>query len=169
MTVPEVIQKALDFEEHGAQYYQEKAKEAANPLVKRLFLALAVEENQHQLRIQEIYQALKNDGPWPESNAGTVLQDVIKRYFSNLSEDERKIADNTDALSVAMDLEKKGYAMYQDAAAKAATPLEKEFFRSMQAEEGGHYEALENVYYYLTDTEDWFSSEESKVWNWMSW
>lgn len=167
MSIPTMIQQALDFEEKGATFYQAKAGEAANPLVKRLFLALAIEENQHQLRIQEIYHALQSDGPWPEATGASTLQEVIRSLFSNLSAAERKVSDNVEALVMAMEMERKGYAMYQEAM-QGSEGVEQRFFRSMMAEEGAHLEALENVYYFLTDTEDWFASEESKVWNWMT-
>ena len=166
--VPEVIQQALDFEEKGASYYQDKAKDAKNPLVKRLFLGLAVEENQHQMRIHEIYQAMKAGEEFPPNTTGHKLEDSIRTYFKSLSKEELKLEDNVEALTVAMDLERRGYAMYQDAAAKSSSTTEKEFFKSMQKEEGDHLNALENVYYFLTDTEDWFANEESKVWNWMN-
>lgn len=164
---PEVIREALAFEEKGAEYYQEQARKAENQLVKRLFLSLAVEENQHQLTIQEIYQAMQDGRKLPNQRKGARLQETIGSFFANLSEEERKWSDNVEALVLAMDLEKKGYAMYQKAAERTTDSGEKEFFRAMQVEEGEHLEALENVYYYLTDSEDWFAQEESKVWNWM--
>ncbi len=165
---PEVIQQALDFEEKGASYYQNKAKEAKNPLVKRLFLSLAVEENEHQMRIHEIYQAMKTGQDFPEASTGHSLEDSIRDFFKSLSQSELKLEDNVEALTVAMDLERTGYAMYQDAADKSSTNAEKEFFKAMQKEERDHLTALENVYYFLTDTEDWFANEEAKVWNWMN-
>lgn len=166
--VPDVIQQALQFEERGADYYNDEAQKAKNPLVKRLFSSLAIEEKQHQERIQEIYTALMSGKKWPETVVSDSLEVSIRGYFSGLGEEERRVAENTDALLVAIEMEKKGHAMYRDAAARTAETLEKEFFSAMQKEELDHLEALQNVYYYLTNTEDWFSEEESKTWNWMT-
>ena len=35
-------------------------------------------------------------------------------------------------------------------------------------EENDHLTVIENVYFYLTRTGDWFASQEDRVWNWMN-
>ena len=48
------------------------------------------------------------------------------------------------------------------------TTAEDEFFTGLKAEEGKHLEAIENVFFYLERTGDWFASNEDRVWNWMN-
>ena len=67
-----------------------------------------------------------------------------------------------------MEFEKKSYGLYSELSKKSTPGPEMEFYSELMKQEEEHCEALENVYYYLTNTGDWFEREESKVWNWMN-
>jgi len=100
---------------------------------------------------------------------GEKLEFVIRAFFHEAKKDESiKLADNVKGLELAMQMEKKGYAMYEQFLAKAKDANEKLFYKELLKQENSHYEALANVHLYLTQTSDWFTDEESKVWNWMN-
>ncbi len=76
--------------------------------------------------------------------------------------------DSADVLKKAMELERKSYELYTASMDRAASEDEKSFYDKLRQQEEKHYEALENVYYYLTQTGDWFAQDENKAWNWMN-
>lgn len=170
--IPEAIQKAFEFERHGAKFYLELAASTQNRLARQLLNSLAKDEVQHVMDIDEIYLNLKDGNKAPEHierDSAIKIEDSIKNFFKKLDRDKlRNDLDDIDSLKMAMELEQKGYDMYNNAMKSAEDPNLKEFFRLLREEEKEHLTALENVYYYLTNPADWFSQTESEVWNWMN-
>jgi len=60
----EAVQVALDFETKGFEFYKKAAAEAADEREKALFSALADEEQEHYLILQNTYSFLKDTGNW---------------------------------------------------------------------------------------------------------
>jgi rubrerythrin len=67
-----------------------------------------------------------------------------------------------------MDMEWYSYKMYEKLWKEAVDGPEKDFFKQLMAEETKHYEALSNVYAYMTNNGDWLERSESETWNWMN-
>ncbi len=167
----DALKVSIDFERRGVGLYLQLAGKTKNPLSRRLYYNLAQQEIQHVLKFEDIYEDLKQHNNWPRWTVeeGEKLEFVIKEFFHSVKKDNLiKLADNVKGLELAMDIEKKGYAMYQGFLNKAKDANEKLFYRELLKQENSHYEALANVHLYLTQTSDWFSEEESKVWNWMN-
>ncbi len=169
--ITDALKISIDFEKRGVGLYLLLATKTKNPLAKRLFYNLAMQEIQHILKFEDIYQDLKDNNKWPRWTVeeGEKLEFVIRAFFHEAKKDESiKLADNVKGLELAMQMEKKGYAMYEQFLAKAKDANEKLFYKELLKQENSHYEALANVHLYLTQTSDWFTDEESKVWNWMN-
>lgn len=165
------LEKSLDFERKGSEFYIKLGIDTRQALAKNLFYNLARQEINHIIRIEEIFNAIKRDAPWPEVSARKIseIENEMKKVFDKLGKHTRKVKlDNLEGYRLAIDMEKQGYEMYKEFSKKAIDEREKQFFAAMTEEEKTHLEALDNVYYFLTESKDWLSVEESKVWNWMS-
>ena len=162
--------RSYDLERRGLDFYLSSATKCRNILAKRALFSLAQEEIQHMMKIDEILSVIDKNENWPD--AGFKASDIeisIRDFF-----EKTKVAasapdkDSVAVIKEAMEFEKKSYELYSDLENKGSSENEKRFYSQLRQQEGAHYEALENVYYYLSKTGDWFGQEESKAWNWMN-
>lgn len=155
--------KAIEFEKNGVYMYLEAAGKTENPLARKLFYSLAIEEIEH---ISFIEEKLKADSIAIDDDN---IEKRIKEVFQSLEKKEiREDSDNVEGLEKALEMEKKGKELYLSLREEAKEEEEKAFFTKLAKEEERHLESLENVYHYLTDADDWFHSTESNTWNWMN-
>ncbi|ADL07004.1 DUF892 family protein [Thermosediminibacter oceani] len=164
----EALEKALNFEKEGFEFYKKIAAEMQNPLAKRLFESLAEQEKEHMKKIKEIYESLDFAASSNQPATAAGIEEELKKIFFELEESRRKMPlDHLEGYKLAMEMEKKGYNMYREFTQTAASESEKKFFEALMQEEKEHLNSLDNVYRFLTDTPTWYSEEESRVWNWM--
>jgi rubrerythrin len=168
-TLKDALNSALNLEHVGHDYYVKIAGKAENTLTKEVFTALAGQELVHIERIQEIFNNLQFEGVNPHAQPDE-MQKMIKGIFARFSSHERSTwaMDNSEAYEYAQDLERQSIAMYDKLAGESTNPVEKQFFDELSREENYHLNALENVFFFLQRTGDWFDHEESRVWNWMN-
>jgi len=168
------LKVALDYENEGLAFYTKAATGATNPLSRRLFRTLAGQEIEHAKKVEEIYSLIERGRrlPTPEKlkkvGGHVELEKDIKDFFKTV--DRKSLRDdigNVEAMRVALNIEKKSFDLYSELAKDAGNESEREFLLALKKEEQQHMDALDNVYYYLTDPKMWFSSDESRVWNWM--
>ncbi len=165
------LEKALDFERKGSEFYIRLGIDTKQTLAKNLFYSLAKQEIDHMVSIEEIFDAIGHDAAWPrmETAPAGEIEGEMRRIFDSLDQKSReKELDNIKGYELAIEMEKDGHRMYKEFSERATDDREKRFFLALAGEEASHLEALDNVYYFLTRSEDWLSGEESKVWNWMS-
>lgn len=166
------LKKAYDLEKKGLEFYIDMAVKIKNALARRTLFYLAEEEIKHMMKIDDVVAALDKEGKWPQAEVGPQFSDIeisLKAFFEKTG--KAAFAENRDnawMISKAMEFERASYEFYAELANKAGSENEKRFYAELKAQEEEHYEALENVYHYLTDTGDWFGKEESRVWNWMN-
>ena len=170
----EWLKVALDFENEGLQFYTKATSESSNVLSKRLFRTLAAQETEHAKKIEEIYGLVEGgkELPPPEKlkkiGAHVDVEKDIKEFFGTTDRESlRRDMGNVEAMEMALGIEKKSYDLYSEQLKDATNESERAFLKALKNEENKHIEALDNVYYYLTDPDMWFSSDESRVWNWM--
>lgn len=164
----EAYNAALDMESKGHKYYVDIAEKASNTLTKAVFASLAEQELWHIKRIHELYERAGECivDSHPPGTVEDAVKEVLKRFESK--ELDALKMDNAQAYEYAMILEREGALLYEKLAEESKTPAEAEFFMGLLAEEDKHLEALENVFFYLERTGDWFASQEDHVWNWMN-
>lgn len=165
------LQFALEFERTGAQMYLDLAAQTDNPLGKKLFYSLAVEEVDHARQIDTLAAQMKDLSGIGVLDTPSLppVTEVIKTFFSTADKTSLKGSVSTiAAYEHAMKMEREGYAAYKDFAATAATSAERTFFTRLMEQEQGHLDAIANVYSYLTGTGDWLQDDESHTWNWMN-
>ncbi len=159
---------ALQVEQEGHDYYTKNARQAANPLAHKVFISLAEQELQHAAWIKQLAEGASV--PEIDRKTGSI-EKVVKSLFDELSEQERAgwKRQNTEVYKQAMELEKKSYHLYKELSTSMATAEQRSFFQQLMEMENEHLISLQNVYYYLTETKDWFSQQEPAAgWNWMT-
>ncbi len=167
------LHRAYELEKKGLEFYIESAVKSKNALARRTLFSLAQEEIKHMMTVDEISFALDNTEKWPKTTAlgPESIEESIKEFFNNTGKefiDRDRDNDGAYIIEEAMEFEKKSYELYSELSKTAAPGPEREFYTELIEQEEWHCEALENVYYYLTNTGDWFEKEESRSWNWMN-
>lgn len=164
------LAKSYDLEKRGLDFYISSATKCINSLAKRALFSLAQEEIQHMIKIDEISSIIDKSGKWPDTGFKASDIEISIRDFFEKAKPAVSAADNENAAIIkkAMEFERKSYELYSVLEKNGSSDNERSFYGQLKQQEEKHYEALENVYYYLSKTGDWFEHEESKAWNWMN-
>ncbi len=150
----------------GHDYYAKAADEADNPLSKSLLQRLAAEELQHRDQVLRMAESKMQ----PTSEESSNIEDAVRQVFDRFSARQRKEwkGSNLSVYERAIELERESLKLYRDLLSQASEPAEISLLEELIEEEIRHRDALDNVYYYLNDSADWLSMEESRRWNWMN-
>ncbi|MFC1924223.1 ferritin family protein [Chloroflexota bacterium] len=163
----QALEKALQMEIEGQEFYRKAEQGSDSSLAKELFRHLVEEENLHINKINEIYRAIKSRAEWP--NEETVfkheksLKSVFKEAIENMDKNVKVSSSEIEAFKTAMDMEDKSYSFYNSRVEEAVSPAEKSFYQALTAEERGHYLTLLDSYEYLTDPQGWFVKQEHSI------
>ncbi len=160
----EILQDAIQMEVDGKEFYQRASQRSSNKLGKELFQRLADEEDDHQKKFQQIYDALKEGQDWPDvkppSQKGKKLKSIFAEATKELGSKIKVSQSELDTIKTAMDMENKTHDFYYSWSERSTFPVEKRFYQALAAEERGHYLALLDSYEYLTDPVGWFTVKE---------
>jgi rubrerythrin len=159
-----ILQDAMRMEVEGKEFYQQASQKSGNKLAKGLFQRLAIEEDEHRAKFEEIFQALNKGQDWPAveppSWGGKQLKSIFVEATKELGSGTRVAESELVAIKTAMDMENKTYDLYHSRSEQSALPQEKRFYQALAAEERGHYLALVDSHDYLTDPAGWFTRKE---------
>ncbi|MBU2502465.1 ferritin family protein [bacterium] len=157
-TCLEILEKAITFEEEGMAFFQDRAQNAPSALERNLFNSLAKDEAGHKAHLIQIREDLLREG------TVDVLPDVsedhvanVRSIFENALEEANDPYDfqleEFEILKGAMDVERRGYGMYAQAAADVTSTRAKELFLHLASEEQNHFTLLKNTFDYMSDPE----------------
>mgnify|MGYP001593553354 CR=1 FL=1 len=165
------LHRAYELEKKGMEFYIESAIKSKNALARRTLFSLAQEEIKHMMKVDEISFALDNTEKWPKITAlvhGSI-EESIKQFFNNTGKEFiDRDSEGAHIIEEAMEFEKNSYELYSELSKKSEPGQQREFYTELMNQEREHCDALDNVYYYLMNTGDWFEKEESRSWNWMN-
>ncbi len=160
----EAIQIAIRMEVDGKEYYLKASQESSSELGKKLLQSLAVEEDIHRHKFEEIYKTIWNKKAWPwtdfQPDGGKRLRTIFARATEEMGSDIKALATELDAVQTAMDMENKTYDFYKSQTEKANYDAERDFYKTLAAEEREHHLILLDYYEYLKDPAGWFVSKE---------
>jgi len=163
-TIVEALKFAIQMEIDGKDFYQKSEESSSTKLGRELFQWLAGEEDKHRQRFENIYQAIKKNQAWPDTDIQPAKSDKLRTIFSTARAASTPPTDEQSAelksIAAAMDMEQKSQEFYQGQGAVATYPAERTFFNSLAAEEHGHYLALVDYREYLVDPAGWFRKSE---------
>ncbi|MFC1862013.1 ferritin family protein [Chloroflexota bacterium] len=160
----EAVQFAIQMEIDGREFYLKASQKSSNELGEKLFQSLAAEEDIHRQKFVKIYDTLRNKKAWPviipQMDSGKSPTTVFAQAIEETSSDAKAPATELDAVKTAMDMENKTYDFYQSRGKTATYDAEKDFYRSLAAEESTHHLILLDYYEYLKDPAGWFVKKE---------
>ena len=160
----EALQLAIQMEIDGKEYYQKASQESENRLGKELFQWLAAEEDKHQQKFRDIYEAIKKKKAWADIDIKLGIGERAGSLFSRAREaadpEVKEVTAELNAISKAMDMENKSHSFYKLHSEKTTCDAEKKFFESLAAEENGHHLALIGYREYLIDPAGWLRQME---------
>ncbi|OGP52007.1 MAG: hypothetical protein A2Y79_12080 [Deltaproteobacteria bacterium RBG_13_43_22] len=161
----DMLSTALEMEEKGKAFYQKARGSCRNPQCQEIFSALMEDEVIHTARIKQIHNKLTSGkcwtGDWESIKGFSGDPDLLFRNLAGKGGKKIK-AKTTDleAVDIGLDLESASVKFYQEHRARATDPIEAAFLDQMILEESGHWKALKDTRYYLTDPEGWFMEKE---------
>ncbi len=162
----ETLKKAMAIELKEKGFYLAAAEAAVNPVAKRLFERLALEEDVHAERFKSIEAELSKGNDWPvavaaPSSGGSHLKAVVSAFNKGANpKDVVAARSELDAMKQAMAKELEAYDMYRTRASETGSQAEKKFYTTLAGEERGHHLALLDSYEYLTDPAGWYTVKE---------
>ncbi len=160
----EALQIAIQMEIDGKEYYLRVSQSSGNQLGRQLFQSLAAEEDLHQQKFKEIYNAISNRRAWPktdfQSDGGKKLRTIFAKATEEMGVNIKAPATELDAIQTAMGMENKTYDFYKSQGKNAAYDVERDFYETLAAQEKEHHLVLLDYYEYLKDPAGWFVTKE---------
>lgn len=164
MGILEAVKYAIQMEIDGKQFYTLSGKNSDNRVSKELFAWLAVQEDYHRKRCEEIFRSIAAKKGWPASptkhdrhpNFRTLFSEALGSVGTGVKPQKGDMA----SADKAVEMEIKSRDFYAERARTATSPAEKDFFSAVSAEEQGHYLALVDYKEYLTDPAGFFTRSE---------
>jgi len=160
----EILEVAVQMEVDGKEFYQKASRKSSNKLAKDLFQQLAIEEDLHRKKFEEIYKALRKGQGWPDVEPPSLKGAKTKTLFAEATKalgSEFQVAESElQAIKMAMDMEIRSYSLYHSRSTESTLPAEKQFYKALAREERGHHLALLDSYEYLSDPTGWFTRKE---------
>jgi rubrerythrin len=138
----DAIMRALEIEKETFDYYTRAEQKTFDPGGKRIFRWLAKTEEVHYLKLSELYNALEENGRWVFYGGSTISLDAEEQG-------EKQVGFSTDdmeALEIAMDIEKKGIAYYEELAQKTGDPDGRDMLVTLREEEVEHLRVIKEKY-----------------------
>ncbi len=160
----EALQIAVQMEIDGKEYYLKASRESSNELGKKLMQSLAVEEEIHLQKFDEIYNAIRNKKAWPvtdfQPDGGKRLRTIFARVTEEIGSNIEVLTTELDAVQTATEMENKTYDFYNNQSKAATYDVEREFYETLAAEEREHHLVLLDYYEYLKDPAGWYVTKE---------
>ena len=138
----DAIMRAMEIEKETFDYYTKAQQKTFDPSGKRIFSWLARTEEQHYLKLSELYSSLEESGRWVFYGGSTIS---LEPEAAGGKEVGFSTGD-LEALEIAMDIEKKGIAYFDELARQTADPEGKKMLRKLLEEEREHLRVITEKY-----------------------
>jgi rubrerythrin len=163
----EILDRAIAFEEEGMRFFQDRASNAAAALERRVFHSLAQDEAGHKaylLRLKEdLLRTSDMESLQHDEHAHRGPREIFETALGSVDDPLNPESEELEILRGAMEVERRGYRLYSDAAERVESPRAKALFRHLAGEEQNHFQLLHNTYEYMSDPEVWHGYDESPM------
>ena len=136
------IMRAMEIEKETFDYYTRAEQKTFDPNGKRIFRWLAKTEEEHYLKLSELYSSLEEGGRWVFYGGSTISLEAEEPG-------EKQVGFTTgdlEALEIGMDIEKKGIAYYDELALNTGDPDGKKMLLTLREEEMEHLRVITEKY-----------------------
>jgi len=134
--VLDAIMQAIEIEKETFDLYTRAEHKTFNPAGKRIFRWLARTEEEHYLKLTELYNSYSEGERWVFYGGTTISLDPEGEHGAGLD------TGDLEALEIAMEIEKKGIAHFDRLAHATADPDGKGMFRTLASEEREHLRVI---------------------------
>jgi rubrerythrin len=157
----EILQTALRMEIDGKKYYLQVSVSSSSEAGKKLFAALADEEDIHIQNFERIFNVIAAGQNWPEVQLGPGSAASIAGIFDKPPVGI-KGATSTELKSVqkAMDMEKKTLDYYTAQSRNEIIPAAFRYYTDLAGQEKIHYNLLLDYFEFIKDPAQWFTVKE---------
>jgi rubrerythrin len=154
----DILEKAIIFEEEGMAFFQDRAQGAPSVLERNLFTSLAKDEAGHKaylVRMRDDLLKQNTVDALPEVDEDHVMnvRDIFQKSMDGVNDPYEYQNEELEILTGAMEVERRGFHLYNDAAKSVTSDRAKAIFENLAAEEQNHYSLLKNTYDYMADPE----------------
>jgi len=160
----QAITTAIEMELDGKECYLAASKGSTNEAGRKLLQSLAEEEDNHRQTFEGIYNSIREGRDWPPIDMGTDkardIRNTLVKTCQALGVSVGGTSSELDAVTVAIDKEKKSYDFYDKQAKNATYTTERELYEKLAREEREHELTLLDYYDYLSDPAGWFVKTE---------
>ncbi len=158
----EILDKAILFEEEGMAFFLDRAENAPSAMERNLFTSLAKDEAGHKaelVRMREDILAQETLDALPEVDEDHVadMRQIFESSLEGVKDPYEYQNEELEILQGAMEVERNGFHLYNNAAKEVTNPKAKAIFEHLAEEEQSHYTLLKNTYDYMADPEGFTS------------
>jgi rubrerythrin len=136
------LMRAMEIEKETFDFYTRAEHKTFNPEGKRIFRWLAKAEEQHYLKLTELYESLSEGGRWVFYGGSTITLEPAAPGEKQVGFD----TDDAGALEIAMGIERKGIAYFESLMEKTSDPEGKSMLRALRDEEAEHLRLISEKY-----------------------
>ncbi|MCM2357844.1 MAG: ferritin family protein [Geobacteraceae bacterium] len=138
--VLDAIMQAIEIEKETFDLYTRAEQKTFNPAGKRIFRWLARTEEEHYLKLAELYKSYSDGERWVFYGGSTIALDPEEGEPGGFD------TGDLEALEIAMAIERKGIAHFDQLAQKAADPDGRQMFKTLADEEREHLKLISDRY-----------------------
>lgn len=150
------LNKALELEIRGRDFYEGVAASAKDTLVRDFFKFLADQETVHIKIIKSIYNRLDNESCWLEAKSRKAESGSLNKIFLDMTKTRPSPdSDIIQAMDHGISFETEAAAFYKNELSGAECEAEKEFLLALYGEENEHRQVLADMKLFYTNPESW--------------
>jgi rubrerythrin len=165
----ELIKDAFDLEFNSKRFYLFAVEVTNNVAGKKMFQKLADEEDGHMEAFEKIISTITGNDEWKEiatEEARTIPPSAIVESFKATVDKwigNKQSADDTVALRMAMELERRAIVMFEGMSKRAKNPQVKALAESLADEERYHYDMLQAQHDNILSVGIWMDDAEFQM------
>ncbi len=164
----DILAKAIAFEEEGIRFFNQRSGTAGSELERNILLSLAKDEvghREHLMKLREDLLRTQNvavlaSHAEPEHRGP---REIFETALAQAQNPYEYVPADLEIIRGAMQVERRGYAMYAGAAKDVESPQARDLFLHLAQEEQNHYQLLSNTHDYLENPEKWHGYDESPM------
>ena len=160
----EGLKTAIQMEIDGKEFYLKASRESKNNLGKKLLESLALQEDYHRKKFEEIYLTIEKNMGWPHvdfvPDKGKTLRTIFSDAMERPTTEKEALHSEIDTIQKAMDMESEARDFYKKRASNTTLAAEKQFYSLVADEEREHFLVLLDYFEYLKDPAGWFVEKE---------
>jgi rubrerythrin len=163
-----LIRSAVRMELDGREFYRRAAGATAHPSGKRVFLRLAEDDKHHVAELRALFAELVGESEWKriaaeEAESAQKCPVVAQLEAAVAARGRDTVADDTQALRIAMELERRALSFFDGLRAQAADPGQRELLQELADSARFHYDFLQTELDSVLNVGIWLDAPEFRL------